>query len=211
MLFREHLFTLANQAVASLTAAQSNGKVPNNPLSESHFFSVWVSKALKEKLFDSAMAPLLREWQQRARTQGAGANLKREFESICHGYQGFEENDHYVSKTNIEDLMTTLTNDDWQISPLQHIGKKCSIKKEKDSSLAFSQHLYDDAFDGAGNLKGNISVFVRGAQQEFINKAYQHGLLVFKVTDYKSAVKFHGEFIIAPANDYPLIPQFVTH
>jgi len=210
MLFREHLFTLADQAIESLAAAQSNGKVPNNPLSESHFFSVWVSKALKEKSFDSVMAPLLRQWQQRARTQGAAANLKSEFEAISRGYQGLDEVGHDISKENIEGLIQALMHDDWQISPLESIGKKHSIKKEKESSLAFEQKKYDSAFDELGNLTANISVFVRGAQQAFVDKAYQHGLLVFKVTDYKSAVKFHGEFILAPKNDFATIPQFAT-
>lgn len=210
MLFREHLCTLAIEALGSLTTSKSKGKVPNNPLSESHFFSVWVSKALKEKSFDSSMAPLLRQWQQRARTQGAGANLKAEFESIVRVNQGLAEACHKISREKFEQLIQTLSVDEWQISRLEHIGKKHSIKKEKESSLALDKNQYDNAFDEQGDLKVNVSVFVRGGQQAFIDHAYSHGLLIFKVTDYKSAVKFHGEFVIAPHNNFTDIPQFIT-
>lgn len=210
MLFREHLYQLSVNALDSLNVAQSNGKVPKNPLSESHFFSVWVSKSLKEKSFDVSMVSLLKQWQQRARTQGAGANLKSEFESIKQTYEGLDNTEHVVTHKQITALMETLTTLDWQINIESHISKKHSVKKEKHSSLVMTNNHLNDSFDSVGILNAPISLFIRGENKAFIDSAYQQGMLVFKVTDYKSIVKFHGEFIIAPNNNFTDMPEFIT-
>lgn len=211
MLFREQVYTLATQALESLAQSQANGKVPNNPLSESHFFSVWVSKSLKEKSFDVCMAPLLKHWQQCARTQGAGANLKSEFQSIKNTYQTLDSIGHVVTKQKIENLIACLSTNDWQVNIEPSIGKKHSIKKEKASSLVIDNSKFSCVFNESNELKSALSVFVRGDQQSFIDVAHQQGLLVFKVTDYKSMVKFHGEFIIAPNNNFNAVAQFISN
>lgn len=209
MLFREHLYQLSIDALESLEIAQSNNKVAKNPLSENHFFSVWVSKALKEKLCDVTMMPLLKQWQQRARTQGAGAHLKSEFELIKQTYQGLNNTDHVITKAQIERVIESLTTLDWQINIESHISKKHSVKKEKHSSLVIAHYSLNDAFNAEGVLLSPISFFVRGDSKGFVDSAYKQALLVFKVTDYKSIVKFHGEFIIAPNNNFTNIPEFI--
>jgi len=210
MLFREHLYQLSIDALESLNIAQANGKVPNNPLSESHFFSVWVSKSLKEKLFDVSMMPLLKQWQQRARTQGAGANLKNEFESIKRTYQGLDTTDHLITKVQVESLIEALTILDWQINIESHIGKKHSVRKEKHSSLVVDNNSLNAKFNSEGILSSPISLFIRGDNRAFIENAYKLGILVYKVTDYKSIVKFHGEFVIAPNNSFKDMPEFIV-
>lgn len=210
MLFREQVYALATQALESLVLSQESGRVPNNPLSESHFFSVWVSKSLKEKSFGVCMAPLLKHWQQCARTQGAGANLKNEFQSIKNTYETIEHTGHVVTKEKIENVFECLNANDWQINIEPSINKKCSIKKEKSSSIVLDDSKKACVFDESNELKSVFSVFVRGDQQYFVDKAHQQGLLVYKVTDYKSLVKFHGEFLFAPKNNFNLIAQFVS-
>ena len=46
-----------------------------------------------------------------------------------------------------------------------------------------------------------MSWFVRGNHADFVEKASQAGYMVHKVTDYKSMVKYHGEYLIFPANE----------
>ncbi|MGC9460841.1 DUF2913 family protein, partial [Vibrio genomosp. F10] len=39
-----------------------------------------------------------------------------------------------------------------------------------------------------------------GNHAEFIEKSAAAGFMVHKVTDYKSVVKYHGEYVIFPRN-----------
>ena len=53
----------------------------------------------------------------------------------------------------------------------------------------------------AVNTTGELMVkpmnwFVRGNHAEFIQAAMEAGFMLHKVTDYKSAVKYHGEYIV---------------
>jgi len=45
-----------------------------------------------------------------------------------------------------------------------------------------------------------MSWFIRGNHQEFVSRAWKAGFLVHKVSDYKSTVKYHGEYRIYPKN-----------
>ena len=125
--------------------------------------------------------------------------------------QNFELNntDQVITKAQIERIIESLTTLDWQINIESHISKKHSVKKEKHSSLVIAHHSLNDAFNAEGVLLSPISFFVRGDSKGFVDSAYKQALLVFKVTDYKSIVKFHGEFIIAPNNNFTNIPEFI--
>lgn len=60
---------------------------------------------------------------------------------------------------------------------------------------------YQQALSESGELIKPISLYVRGDVKQLVDMAYKHGLLLFKVTDYKSLVKYHGEYIVYPANN----------
>jgi hypothetical protein len=45
-----------------------------------------------------------------------------------------------------------------------------------------------------------MSWFVRGNHAQFVEMAMKAGFMVHKVTDYKSNVKYHGEYLVFPNN-----------
>lgn len=208
MLFKDHLLSAANQALAAFTDAQSSGKLPNNPVSENHFFSVWVSKALKQKLCDNSIAPFLKQWQQQARTLGAGANLKQTFSGIKNSYQITNDNGNKLNKENLQSLLDTLAQQEWQVGYELISSKKLSVKKIKSSSIILEKNMFDDAFNAQGQMIKDIRFFIRGEHQQIIDEIFKLGGLLFKVTDYKSVVKFHGEYILSVNNNFNNLPTF---
>ena len=62
-------------------------------------------------------------------------------------------------------------------------------------------------FNELGELKINLSCYVRGDSQQFIDMAAALGILVFKTTSYKSKVKFHGEYLIEVNNTLAELPE----
>ena len=61
-----------------------------------------------------------------------------------------------------------------------------------------------------GLLAKPISLYIRGDVAEALQAAYAQSLLLYKVTDYKSKVKYHGEYIIYANNDGEFLPELVT-
>ena len=89
----------------------------------------------------------------------------------------------------------------WEVStsePLVNCGK-VQIFTEGPNSLALCSDQCDNCFDGEEMVKP-MSWFVRGHHADFVEKASAAGFMVHKVTDYKSNVKYHGEYIVFPAN-----------
>ena len=65
-----------------------------------------------------------------------------------------------------------------------------------------------DCYDQEGILIKPISLYVRGNVQHIIDFAFEQNLLLYKKTDYKSKVKYHGEFVVYPNNDGTFLPEF---
>lgn len=201
-MFKEQLVTLVTAALEDVETAKSQGRVANNAKSEAHFLSLWVTQAIKQKRFSASMAPLLKNWQQQARTLGQGANLKQEFSHIKLCYQQACER---FNDDKVLQLIDSL-DDSWQVGWRANIGKKESLKLNRASSLVVNQDEFDAVFETQQTQQ--FSIFLRGQQQEFIEMALGLGILCFKVSDYKSPIKFHGQFIIDTKNNYSAIPQF---
>ena len=111
----------------------------------------------------------------------------------------------YALKTlldsQIERFLDDMETAGWEVSTSEVLtsGGKVQLYTEGQNSLALCSEQCDVCFDGELLVKP-MSWFIRGNHQEFIEKAYQAGFLVHKVTDYKSAVKYHGEYVVFPAN-----------
>lgn len=203
-MFKQHLLSVVSEGLADLTQAQALGKVPKNGPSESHFFSVWVGQAIKNKRFDIAVIDILKTWQQQARTLGAGADLKNTFIRLQQTYQGLSDNgEGELSRTDLDALLALLETSQWQVTSDTVIIKKMSIKSHGVSSFVVAPSVLANGFD----LKSRVVCYVRGEQQQFIDLCYQLGILTFKVTDYKSPVKFHGEFMLEKQNNCRVLPE----
>jgi len=204
-MFKDQLLAVVSQGLSELEQSQSRGKVPKNALSESHFFSVWVGQSMKQKRFDISVLEILKTWQQQARTMGAGANLRQVFLQLNSTYANLSH-DKNIGRGEVDLLLAALTNQDWQVATDVVVTKKMSMSSQGLSSIVICANEYERAF----SKKGQLHCYVRGQQQEFIDACYELGILVFKVTDYKSAVKFHGEFILDTANNHNQLAQIPT-
>ncbi|MGB0897902.1 MAG: DUF2913 family protein [Psychrobium sp.] len=203
LLFKEHLALLTTTALTELAKSSAN-----DPVSESHYLSLWVTQAIKNKRFDLCMSPLLKQWQQSARTLGQGANLKHQFESIKHDYQHVDNLGETITKDSLLTLFNVIEAADWQVN-YQHLGrKKVAIKMLSSSSLVVDNESFEKAFDENGLLVNQINLFIRGNNKHFFKAAYDCGMLCFKLSDYKSVVKFHGQYVIAANNNYASIAEF---
>lgn len=202
-MFKQLLLDMVSLGLDELEQAQAIGKVPKNGLSESHFFSVWIGQAIKAKRFDVCLLPLLKGWQQEARTSGAGADLKTTFSKLKATYSGVI-NLAPATKQTLEQLISQLQAQGWQVTTETELGKKTSIKSQGKSSLVIAP---TDSRDGFAK-SSQISCYVRGEQQQFINACYDLGLLTFKMTDYKSIVKFHSHVILHAHNNHKSLPEF---
>lgn len=201
-MFKHHLLKLATTALNELAESSAN-----DPVSESHYLSLWVTQAIKQKRFDVCLSQQLKEWQQSARTLGQGANLKQQFMSIKRDIEHVDSFSAGVNKSVIEALLSDTEASDWQVS-YQLIGrKKLSVKMQQPSSLVIDSACFDKAFDDSGRFVGELVIYIRGDKAQFFKRAYELGVLCYKLSDYKSNVKFHGQFVIAPDNNYPSLPE----
>ena len=57
--FSTSIHQVVTQALLDLKEAQTKGKIPKNPLSETHFLAAWTTNSIKKKRFDSTMLFLL--------------------------------------------------------------------------------------------------------------------------------------------------------
>ncbi|MDP2559885.1 DUF2913 family protein [Psychrobium sp. 1_MG-2023] len=211
VMFKDELLRLVSLGLEELEKSQQSGKTPNNPLSENHFFSVWVSKAIKEQRFDKAVALILKEWQQQARTLGAGAQLKQCFSDLMHTYLNLKQRSKAESaQSNFEQLQSQLNEAKWQVSVTELHPKKNTIHSDGLSSFVVDESCIERAFDERGAQLSNISCFIRGDSELFIKQAYLLGWLAFKVSDYKSIVKFHGEYVLTANNNKAQLPEVVV-
>ena len=73
--FSTSIHQVVTQALSDLKEAQTKGKIPKNPLSETHFLAAWTTNSIKKKRFDSNVVPTLTIWQRKARSLGKNAAL----------------------------------------------------------------------------------------------------------------------------------------
>tara|TARA_R110001583_G_scaffold67490_3_gene192860 strand:+ start:959 stop:1621 length:663 start_codon:yes stop_codon:yes gene_type:complete len=211
VLFSQEIYTLISTALSELKASQASGRTPNNPLNEAHYLGAWVTNAMKQKRFDNITVPILKAWQSKARSLGKNSGLKAQFVYLQKCYQQvLDENQQVqpVTKTQLQSVVTKLTEQQWMVDIDLVVGDKLNRHSGGAASLIICAEELSKCFNDEGVLIKPISLYVRGDLQELVECAFEQNLLLHKMTDYKSKVKYHGEFIIYPNNDGDKLPEF---
>ncbi|WP_019615143.1 DUF2913 family protein [Psychromonas ossibalaenae] len=211
VLFSQEIYKLITSALTELSASQVSGRTPQNPLSEAHYLGAWVTTAMKQKRFDSVVLETLKGWQRQARSLGKNAGLKRQFIYLEKCYSQVLNAEKQVQPVSVEQLnalYAALTDDQWMVTTDLPVGDKLNRHSGGKQSLIVCAEQISTCFDSQGTLIKPISLYIRGTQQEIIDLAFAQDLLLYKITDYKSKVKYHGEFIVYPNNDGTALPEF---
>lgn len=195
---------LVDAALTELSEQHKSAKLVDAPVANNHFLVRWVTKSLKTQRFSSTVFNDLSRWQKMGRSKGKDAAINFTFRKISQLYGEFFPDNTEVKQildSQIERFLDDMETAGWEVSTSEVLtsGGKVQLYTEGQNSLALCSEQCDACFDGELLVKP-MSWFIRGNHQEFIEKAYQAGFLVHKVTDYKSAVKYHGEYVIFPAN-----------
>lgn len=193
---------VVNQGLAELNEEQARGRVPKNPVSETHFIVRWVTKAIKTHRFDRCVVKDLMGWQQEGRSKGTSAGLKVRFEHISALYGRVVPVDSDVEKITQDEITALLAqfeDESWFVVTDHEISGKAKLFSDGDNSLVVCKAKLESVFD-AGVLVKPLTCYVRGNHNEFLEMTAKAGLLVHKKSDYKSIVKYHGEYQIWPEN-----------
>ncbi|BBM64469.1 hypothetical protein ACOMICROBIO_GDFFDHBD_01642 [Vibrio sp. B1REV9] len=195
---------LVNAALSELEQEHRSGKLANAPIANNLYLVRWVTKALKAQRFDRCVLGDLTRWQKAGRSKGNDAGLLFIFKRIsayyAHCFPEGQES-RVIKDSEIDAFLDKIEQEGWEVStsePLIGFGK-VQIFTEGQNSLALCADQCDNCFDGERMVKP-MSWFVRGNHADFVEKASQAGFMVHKVTDYKSMVKYHGEYLIFPEN-----------
>jgi len=210
--FSNSIYQVVTQALADLKEAQTKGKIPKNPLSETHFLAAWITNSIKKKRFESHVSPTLTIWQRQARSLGKNAALVETFTTIKNNYEHvFDQHlkTQPVQKEQITTLCQLLTQQDWMVTTDLEIGERLNRHSDGKSSLIICHHALTNSFEH-DLLAKPISLYIRGNIEDALRLAYQQSLLLYKITDYKSKVKYHGEYIVYPNNDGEFLPELVS-
>jgi hypothetical protein len=211
IVFSQEIYTLISTALSELEASQASGRTPKNPLNEAHYLGAWVTNAIKQKRFDNITVPILKAWQSKARSLGKNSGLKEQFVYLQKCYlQVLNENQQVqsVKQTQLQAVIDKLTDQQWMVNTDLVVGNKLNRHSGGAASLIICADEMSKCIDDAGILIKPISLYVRGDLQELVECAFEQNLLLHKMTDYKSKVKYHGEFIIYPNNDGDKLPEF---
>lgn len=209
-IYRKELQRLISTALSDLEQAHQGGKTPNSPVSNNHYLVRWVTKSLKQQDFDRCVVADLTRWQKQGRSKGNQADLYSTFKSIFAFYQQFfpDGDGKVLRDSDIERFLEKMESLNWEVStsePLVDCGK-VQIFTEGPNSLALCANQCDSCFETVEGQEEEILSkpmhwFVRGHHAGFITLAAEAGFMVHKVTDYKSSVKYHGEYIVFPNNE----------
>lgn len=211
ILFSQEIYKLLNSALTELDDSISRGKTPSNALSEAHYLGAWVTTAMKKKRFASILLATLKDWQRQARSLGRNAKLKEQFTYLIKCYNQVLDDNKEVQTVKINQLNTLyekLSENKWMVTTDLSVGKKLNRFSGGQASLIICAEQINNCFDEQGKLIKPLSLYIRGDQQKIVNDAFTLNLLLYKKTDYKSKVKYHGEFIIYPDNDGFSLPEF---
>jgi hypothetical protein len=209
--FSTSIHQVVTTALADLHEAQLKGKIPKNPLSETHFLAAWTTNAMKKKRFESDVLPTLKIWQRKARSLGKNAALVETFEAIKAHYEHVFDQDlkaKPVHKQQIIDLCDKLTELQWMVNTDLEVGEKLNRHSAGQASMIICSQQFEQCFED-GLLVKPISLYIRGDLPEALQAAFEQSLLLYKVTDYKSKVKYHGEYIIYNNNEGEFLPELL--
>lgn len=203
MSYIKEIKSVVDTALAELEEVKAAGKVQNNPVSEESFLCRWVAQAVKKQRFGNKVAKDMTMWVQQGRSMGKNANIKGQMLHIANVYHHFfPEGDAHapVTRDVFDSLVSELEAADWMIHTEYEINRKVRVISDGQHSFAVCSVALAKCFNDQGELVKPLSLYVRGPEPWFIETVLQKGLLLTKVTDYKSIVKYHGEYQIWPNN-----------
>ncbi|MDV5169011.1 DUF2913 family protein [Photobacterium rosenbergii] len=216
--FYQEIYKVVSQGLQELTDSQQAGKTPKNPVSETLYLNAWVTKVIKQQRYDHVVGKTLVDWQKQARSMGKNAQLKNQFEQIKSCYEGIPRdgdltdtlNAKILNDVQLKALYDRLEDQDWLVTTEYEVNRKVTHHTDGQASLVVCSTQYAAAFDEAGELVKPLSLFVRGDARALVDLAYEQGMLLYKVTDYKSIVKYHGEYKLFPKNAGTHLPELPT-
>ncbi|EGM70805.1 DUF2913 family protein [Shewanella sp. HN-41] len=205
--YNQAVLELALAGLADLTASAQTKKAQRTPAQESHFLCNWMVESLKEKRFSKLVADDLTAWIRLARSQGAGAELKRLLERIVFQYQTVEESEHALGVA-LNTMIAALVKDNWLVFTDTEISTKLKLDGDGQSSLVIdakelAQHIKD------GQLIKPINLYVRADEQQLTRIALSHGLLLSQGNKKSSLIKHHKAYRIYPNNQLPSLCQLL--
>ncbi|MCS6151803.1 DUF2913 family protein [Shewanella baltica] len=206
--YNQAVLELALAGLADLTASAQTKKAQRTSAQESHFLCNWMVESLKEKRFSKLVADDLTAWIRLARSQGAGAELKRLLERIVHQYQTVETSEQALG-TALNAMIETLKQTEWLVFTDTEISAKLKLDGDGQSSLVidakeFNQHIKDN------QLVKPINLYVRADEQTLTRIALSHGLLLSQGNKKTSLVKHHKTYQIFPHNQQPALCQLLA-
>ncbi|MGJ8580959.1 MAG: DUF2913 family protein [Psychromonas sp.] len=210
--FSTSIHQVVSDALADLNEAQQKGKIPHNPLSETHFLAAWTTNAIKKKRYESDVLPTLTIWQRKARSLGKNADLVNTFTAIRKTYEHVFDTSltaNPVYKSQLVALCEQLVTLQWMVNTDLVVGEKLNRHSGGQASLIICSEQFESHFDDELLIKP-LSLYIRGDLTEALSVAYEHSLLLHKVTDYKSKVKYHGEYIVYPDNNGEFLPELLA-
>ncbi|WP_117234698.1 DUF2913 family protein [Vibrio maerlii] len=203
--YRIELQRLIDDALNDLEMAHKGGKVANTPVSNNLYLVRWVTKSLKQQEYARCVGNDLTRWQKQGRSKGNNSDLYSLFKRIDAYYKRFFPTDEVrpLKDSDIEKFLDQALAAGWDVSTAEPIigHGKIQFFSEGMNSLALCADECDSCFDGGEDLVKPMHWFVRGHHAGFIEMAADAGFMVHKVTDYKSVVKYHGEYIVYPGNE----------
>lgn len=206
--YNQAVLELALAGLADLTASAQTKKAQRTSAQESHFLCNWMVESLKEKRFSKLVAEDLTAWIRLARSQGAGAELKRLLERIVYQYQSVETSEPALG-TALNAMIETLKQADWLVFTDTEISAKLKLDADGQSSLVidtkeFNQHIKDN------QLVKPINLYVRADEQTLTRIALSHGLLLSQGNKKTSLIKHHKTYQIFPHNQQPALCQLLA-
>lgn len=211
VLFSQEIYTLISTALAELEASQTSGRTPKTSLNEAHYLGAWVTTAMKQKRFDAITVPTLKAWQSKARSLGKNAGLKNQFLYLEKCYSQVLNDQKQVQPVTLDQILAVtadLEAQQWMVNTDLVVGDKLNRHSGGAASLIICEDQIQQHFDDQGVLIKPISLYLRGDLKDLVNSAFAQNILLHKITDYKSKVKYHGEFIVYPNNDGDKLPEF---
>lgn len=211
--FYLQLLQVTGAAFADLNNAIANKRVVQAPNSEALFLSRWVTQAIKQQRFGKATAPYLKGWQQRSRAQGVNAGLKQEFERIEHSYRKLMAGSDRlpeIEQSQLNALLDQLKQHGWVLDIESEFNTEVNHATGGKPSLVIAAQQLKGAFED-DILAKPLSLFVRGDHLALTALAHQHQMLLHKQSDYKSLVKYHGEYVLYPENSGPIIAELLPN
>jgi len=210
--FSTSIHQVVTSALVDLKEAQAKGKIPKNPLSETHFLAAWTTNAIKKKRFESDVVPTLTIWQRKARSLGKNAALVETFTAIKQSYEHVFDQDlkaKPIHKQQVNALCNKLTEQQWMVNTDLEVGEKLNRHSAGKASMIICSNEFETHFEDDLLIKP-ISLYIRGDLPEAMQVAFEQSILLYKVTDYKSKVKYHGEYIIYPENNGAFLPELLN-